>query len=164
MSRAAGNADVQEVRRLAADFYRAWAALGEGFAAVDQADPQVRDQRDAVHPLLVDILDSAEKTELVRKAAASWMAAQRPHNGVIVVGTVLSTAQQGELFETQLELDRERTVTLISVRDPRQSLQPGGSIVLLGWIASRPAENVPGYKGSAESAILDGLHVSRFRQ
>jgi hypothetical protein len=155
----ARNPDAAETRRLARDFYRSLAFLGEVMTVVDQADPQVREMRDQIHKLLLDIAKKRKKADLVRKVAPSWLAADRPHDGVLIMGTVREIKDRGRLYETQFEIRPDQMVTVVSARDPRQSLQPESKAILLGLILEKPKESVAGYLGMAERVILDGFHV-----
>jgi hypothetical protein len=157
---AAGEVPVAEFRRRARNLYEAWSGLAEVLTAVDQADPQVRAFRDEAQQLLLKISQDAKQSDLIRKVAPAWMAARRPHDGVLLMGTVKSVQMHGDLFETQVRISPDHVVDVVSARDPRQSFQPDTPVLLLGLIVNTPADSIVGYQGSAAVVVLDGFHVA----
>ena len=152
--------NVEETRRLAANFYRSLAALGDVIAKADPADAQATETAEDAAALLRRIAGRSERVDLIASATRSWLASRRPNDGICLAGKVKSLATRGRVFEAQVELKDGRQIAVLSRRNPTAVLAADSRVLVLGVLVESPAQSVPGYEGNAPTAVLDAAYVA----
>lgn len=142
--------------KAAAQCFRMFAKWAEAQTCADSA---AEDSATAAKDLLQAIAGEEEKLALIAKVAAAWIpSAKRDSNGVLLAGVVRGVKQQGELYETALDLiDADGTaLTLVSEADPRPQFSTGAKILAAGLVVRDPAQEIKGYDGQAETVVWLG--------
>ncbi len=145
-------------RALAKDFYLNLAGLGEAITFVDQR--QVPAQVNDVGKFALEVGNDEEKLALIGKVAPNWMKINRPHNGVVVYGTIEAVQFAEPYYTTSLAMPNKQVVQIVSLNDPSSDYQPQDRVLVFGCILDAPQENLPGYEGDATTIVLDGLHAT----
>ncbi len=121
---------------------------------VASAEAEQGSQQDVVYHTLTGSAADSGKFAEVGKAAAQWLAAikGKEHQGIVLTGTIKSTRQRGEVFETQVLLtDGQSVVTVLSPAAP--TVGPRGAVLVWGSVADDPAQSIAGYEGDAPTAV-----------
>jgi hypothetical protein len=147
-----------ELKKTKGQFYRKLYQLAEVAtftpAMAASAEAEQGSQQDLVDHTLAGSAASPSKFSEVGKAAGKWLDAVKgkEHQGIVLSGTLKSTAQRGKVFESQILLtDGQRVVTVLSPAAP--SVEPAGAVLVWGSVADDPAEKIAGYEGDAKTAI-----------
>lgn len=144
-------------KTLTRDFYLTLAELGEAITFVDQAS--ATSQFEEVGKFALEIGKQADKLDLIGKVAPIWMKNNRPHNGLVVCGTVESIEFAAPYYVTSLVLPNDDTLKVVSVNDPSGDYKPQNKVLVLGSILDAPQQNLKNYPGQEKTIILDGLHA-----
>ncbi|HEX4147231.1 MAG TPA: hypothetical protein VHY91_27285 [Pirellulales bacterium] len=156
--KAGDTATKAELKKTKGQFYRKLYQLAEvaTFTPSMAASPEAEQgsQQDLVDHTLVDSAASPGKFDEVGRAAAKWLAAikGKEHQGIVLSGTLKSTAQRGKVFESQVLLtDGQQVVTVLSPAAP--SVEPASPVLVWGSVEVDPAEKIAGYEGDAKTAV-----------
>jgi hypothetical protein len=118
------------------------------------AEAEQGSQQDEVGHTLVGSAASPVKFDEVGKAAAQWLEAVKgkEHQGIVLTGTLKSTAQRGKVFESEVLLtDGQHVVTVLSPAAPNAGKL--SAVLVWGSVEKDPAENIVGYEGEAKTAV-----------
>ncbi len=142
-------------RQLIVQSYQALAKLAE---AVTFAGDISGEQLQAVSDLLSPLISDPERLSSLKMIGQRWPAfAGRDGTGILLVGTVVGTKQEGDIYVTELEVtEGDDSIAIYQDGDPAADCPPGASIVVLGPIVDDPENNVAGYAGDAASLIWTG--------
>ena len=151
--------DPIEYRKRSAGLYQALARLGEALTYVNHQDASVIESLLKVNGLVRSISRDDAKMKLIRKVAAGWMKAKRPHNGVCLNGVATSIETRGQLYATEITMASGGTLTLVGTVNPSTHFQMGADILVLGTILENPRQNLDGFEGDEPVVILDGFHL-----
>lgn len=152
--------NVDETRRLAANFYRNLSELGDAVASADPADAQTIGTAEDAAALLRRIAARAERVELIARVTPSWLDNKRPNEGVCLVGKVKSLATRGGAYEAQVELADGRRLAVLSRRNPTAALAADSRVLVLGALIDSPAQRIAGYTGDASRAVIEAAYVA----
>ncbi len=150
---AATEADSRSLLRQA---YVALAKLGETAA---YRSPAEASELQAAGDLLKTVVAEEEKLVTLGRAAGGWLnTAARDNNGVLLVGTVKQTRQQGSYRVVELLIPgREPPLAVYSSAGSGAECPPDAKLVVLGAIVTNPARDLVGYEGDGEPVIWQGL-------
>lgn len=153
--------DIAQRRKLAADFYRSVARLGEAMSLVDRTDRRVIEKTGEIARLLHAISGQADKLDLIETVTPSWMDNPRPHNGIILLGRVVEAKAQGpwSVIRLQLASKDERRVVVISADKGPQDYPLHAQVLVLGSLLADPQKPLPIIPSEAGSIVLAGLHI-----
>lgn len=157
-------ADEAQLRKARAAFYVNLFGMADAITAAQQGagaaelDPQLQ-QLGTI--LKQQLAADPRRLESLKVFGARWIGfPKRTTDGVVVSGTVESAEQVGQLFHTKARLGsgaEAPLVTIISATDPQ--LANGDTVVALGSIVERPAEQIAGYQGSEPSVMWSGMSM-----
>ena len=148
----------EPIPKLAKEFYLTLAGLGEAITFVDQVSSS--NEVDEVGKFALGVGKKAAKLRLIDKVAPSWMKSSRPHNGLVVCGTVDSINFVAPYYVTSLLMTDKSVLEVVSINDPSGDYQRQDKILVLGSILDSPQQNLKNYQGEATTVILDGLHAT----
>jgi len=145
----------KELNSLKSKAYVKFCALAHTMTFVDTAPDA---SKKAIADLVHAYCDAPGQFDAVGKVAAKWpKLSKRPSPGVLMPGTVQSQTKKDGVFEVQLTLPGDMTVTLINEQDPK--LAPGSKVFVLGSIVDDPAANLVGYTGDEPMVVWSGLLI-----
>ncbi|MFO7908354.1 MAG: hypothetical protein ACQESR_05520 [Planctomycetota bacterium] len=147
---------------LTAQFYEAFARLGEAMTYPPPNNPQVGELATALKDVLETFKKQPEKLAMIGNQAAEWLEqSNRSTDGVFLFGTVNKIQRSGQIHETTLELAslEKRTVTVVSRVDPRLTFAPSDRILMLGAIVEHPRRDLLGYEGDGSMVVMGGFPV-----
>ncbi len=155
-------ADEAQLRKARAAFYVNLFGMADAITAAQQGagaaelDPQLQQLATILKQQLTA---DPRRLESLKVFGARWIGfPKRTTDGVVVSGTVESAGQVGQLFHTKARLGSGADaplVTIVSATDPQ--LASGDTVVALGSIVQRPAEEIAGYQGSDPSVVWSGM-------
>jgi hypothetical protein len=142
-------------RQLVFQGYQALAKLAE---AVTFADDMGNEQRQSVSDLLAPLLSDSARLGSLKMVGQRWSTFNgRDGSGILLVGTVVETKPEGDLFVTKLQVgDNGDVLAVYQGTAPAADSQPGASMVVLGAIVDDPEDSVAGYAGDAATLIWVG--------
>ncbi|MDP6466988.1 MAG: hypothetical protein QF918_04590 [Pirellulaceae bacterium] len=143
---------------LAKEFYMTMAGLGEAITFVDQVSASV--EVNEVGKFALGVGKQPAKLDLIGKVAPSWIKNSRPHNGLVVCGTVDSIDFAAPYYVTSLVMPNKSVLKVVSINDPSGDYQRQDKILVLGSILDSPQQDLKDYQGEATRVILDGLHAT----
>jgi len=155
-------ADEAQLRKARAAFYVNLFGMADAITSAQQGagaaelDPQLQQLATILKQQLAA---DPRRLESLKVFGARWIGfPKRTTDGVVVSGTVESAEQVGQLFHTKARLGSGADaplVTIVSAVDPQ--LASGDTVVALGSIVERPAEEIAGYQGSEPSVVWSGM-------
>ena len=142
-------------QRLIAQSYQTLANLAE---AVTFTDAMSIEQTQTVADLLSSLTSEPKRLRGLKMVGPRWAAfAGREGTGIVLVGEVIDSQQEGDVYVTKLEVaEGKEPMTIYRDTDPAADCPPGQSIVVLGAIVDDPEDRVPGYAGDAATLIWTG--------
>ncbi len=130
--------------------------MGRLGAAAAELDPQLQALEPAIRQQLAA---DPKQIDALRVFGARWFKfPKRPNNGVALVGTVESSEQVGQLFQTKAKAGSgadTTEVTIVTADDPQ--LAAGDEVLSLGSIVEQPAEKLLGYEGDDPAVVWSGM-------
>jgi len=158
---AAALAQAPEDRKQQAGVYRALSHVGEvagQLKSLGETDETAQVNLDSINALAKKLADDPT-IPTITKLTTFWLSIplEKRNNGIVLHGTPGTTEAVGKLHKTSIEIpaaDPAQPAMNLSVVSERP-LQPSkdGKVTLLGVIVEKPAEQIPGYTGSAERVI-----------
>jgi hypothetical protein len=155
-------ADEAQLRKARAAFYVNLFGMADAITAAQQGagaaelDPQLQQLATILKQQLAA---DPRRLESLKVFGARWIGfPKRTTDGVVVSGTVESAEQVGQLYHTKARLGAGAdapVVTIVSAADPQ--LASGDTVLALGSIVERPAEEIAGYQGSEPSVVWSGM-------
>lgn len=147
--------DNRDVARTKGLSYSILADLAQKTTFVDRAAAdaaQLQQEADAVYR---ETLTTPHAREEVAQILPKWMASpNRKHAGVFFAGSVVGHEAKGSVTECNVDLGNGQSLPVIMSAATADSLQGSvAPVAVIGWIVNKPAENVPGYTGTAAQAI-----------
>ena len=131
--------------------------LAEKLTFVDASDPApVTDRRLAAEALIERVAEyPAQDEQLGRMAANLLQSNDKPHGGIILVGTARPPVSKDGLHGMTVELSGiPMTVSVLS--DKPLTNRAGQHVAVLGSLVWNPAETVAGYVGRKEFVVWSG--------
>lgn len=111
----------------------------------------------AIEECLSVISNDAQKLNAIGSLAAKRLDATEGETGIVVAGKVMSFRALGNLFETTVELVKDkRAVLVISDKNPQDTYKIDDQVVIAGEIIREPKTNLPGYEGDAPIVVKVG--------
>lgn len=142
--------------------YRKWCRLAEvvTFTQRGPGAEQLRDRKAAARALLAKIGQGEANLDKIGFLAGKLcMAGNRPSNGILLAGRVISLASEGNAHGAQVELAASGRTILVAGKRPLPAKE-GESVLILGRIVDHPAENLVGFKTQQSLVVWAGLTVT----
>lgn len=98
------------------------------------------------------IVSDPQKQQIAGVLAGNWLDnAERSTDTIVLIGTVKSCTQAGDVYEITMELpgSKKRAVTVVS----RFEQMPEDRLFVIGEIVDSATDSIEGYKGSATTAV-----------
>ena len=150
-----------ELKKLKGQFYMKFYRLAHVVTFVPRAagDVRVNLQTGGIQVMLREFTQDGNKFTEIGRAAAKWLTLpKRASDGVLLAGTVKSQAKKDSLYEVQVALPGDSTVTVVSDKDPK--LAADSRVIVLGSIVEKPAEKIIGYAGDQPLVVWSGMILS----
>jgi len=120
---------------------------------------QLADRKQAIKDMLRDIAaDQAQIDEVGRLAAGVLEDAGGPSGGILLAGTAGKIVRQKGLHATAIRL-AGHTMSVVVMSNRPLPFDEQSSVLLLGSIIDKPAENLAGYGGSKPFLVWVGTAV-----
>jgi len=150
---AAPDADARALLRQA---YVALAKVGE--TAAYRSPPDAAELQ-AAEQLLRAVSAEKEKLATLGRAAGGWLkTAARDNNGVLLVGKVKQTRQQGAYRVIELLIPgREAPLAVYSDAASGAAYPAEAELVVLGAIVSNPGQDLAGYEGDGAPVVWQAM-------
>ena len=103
-----------------------------------------------------------KRAKIGNRGAESVRQADRTNEGALLFGTVKQIRYRGLLYETTIDLAArgdDRTVMVVSTRDPKTAFSLKSRVLILGAIVSNPQANMVGYQGDEPTVVVAGFPV-----
>ena len=102
------------------------------------------------------ILATPHTREEVGQIVPKWIASpNRRHGGVFFAGSVASHEAKGSVSECSIDLGGGQSLPVLLPAALGEQLKGSSTpVAVVGWIVDKPAENVPGYTGTAPQAVF----------
>ena len=159
------SADVTDEAMAAAQehFYTTFAQLGHAVTFTDTSSGDVRSYVQTLLNMLSAFGEQPKKLAMIGNRGAQWLQQQeRPNGGAFLFGTVKQIRYRGLLYETTVDLaarSDDRTVTVVSTRDPKTAFPLQSRVLILGAVVNDPSLNMVGYQGDDSQVVVAGFPV-----
>jgi hypothetical protein len=144
-------------------FYAAFAQLGHAITFADTSSGDVRSYVSTLLNLLTAFGEQPKKLAMIGNRGAQWLReTNRTNQGALLFGTVKQIRYRGLLYETTLDLAArgdDRTVMVVSTRDPKTAFALKSRVLILGAIVTDPKNNMVGYQGDEPFVVVAGFPV-----
>lgn len=122
-------------------------------ASSNPAD-SAREQQQADEFFRRTLADAHTRNE-VAQIVPKWLAhPKRPQNGVFFAGNVTRVEHKGDVVEYGIEVGGT-ALTVVVPAGARKSTEPSiHPVGVAGWIADKPADQIPGYSGASPQVIF----------
>ncbi len=152
---AAADLPEAELKKLKAASYRGFAELAEAVTLLHESPDNAKAARAASLALLQTFVNDTSKLNQIGLLGSVGMTSPyRKGTGIVLAGRAQETTPVGKLFRTRLELLGAKTPTEVFVITSEEpSAKPQDTVLLLGTIVSKPAENLHDYEGTEETVI-----------
>lgn len=148
----------KEARRTAAlALYNAYTGLGRAVEQANLEDADNAEQLPALRQTLALAANEPVKLNAIGSLAAKRLDDDGEDPGILLAGTVKDFKAAGSLFETTIELVKDkRLVSIVSAANPQDNYKVDDQVLILGSIVRDPKENLTGYEGEAPLVIKAG--------
>jgi hypothetical protein len=144
-------------------FYEAFAQLGHTVTFADTSSGDIRSYVQTLLNLLTAFGDQPKKLAMIGNRGAEWLRQNdRPNDGALLFGTVKQIRYRGLLYETTVDLAArgdDRTVMVVSTRDPKPAFSINSRVLILGAVVTNPRATMVGYRGDEPQVVVAGFPV-----
>jgi hypothetical protein len=144
-------------------FYTAFAQLGHAITFADTSSGDVRSYVPTLLNMLTAFGEHPKKLAMIGNRGAQWLReSNRTNQGALLFGTVKQIRYRGLLYETTLDLAArgdDRTVMVVSTRDPKTAFALKSRVLILGAIVTDPKNSMVGYQGDEPFVVVAGFPV-----
>ncbi len=144
-------------------FYTAFAQLGHAITYADTSSGDVRSYVPTLLNMLTAFGEQPKKLAMIGNRGAEWLReSNRANQGALLFGTVKQIRYRGLLYETTVDLAArgdDRTVMVVSTRDPKTAFSLKSRVLILGAIVTDPKTSMVGYRGDEPFVVVAGFPV-----
>jgi hypothetical protein len=127
------------------------------FVDADNAPAESAKLEQESDALFRKVFSTAHTREEVAQIVLMWIASpNRRHGGVFFAGSVASHENKGTVSECSIDLGSGKPPlpVLLPAAAGEQLKAPTSPVIVVGWLIDKPAEQVPGYAGTAQQAVF----------
>jgi hypothetical protein len=144
-------------------FYASFAQLGHAVTFADTSSGDVRSYVQTLLNMLTAFGEQPKKLAMIGNRGAEWLRqADRSNDGALLFGTVKQIRYRGLLYETTVALAArgdDRTIMVVSTRDPKTAFSVNSRVLILGAIVANPQATMVGYEGDEPQVVVAGFPV-----